>query len=221
MLKEEYFTEENIDSVSRIMTEELGRMKLVRQHRLEPEKAAMLIVDMQRYFLEPSSHAFVPSAPVITERLARLAGLFTTGGMPVFLTRHLNDRGRPGMMGKWWSEVIAGDNELSGICAELEGCGEVVVKERYDAFSGTVLERELRKRKIGQVVITGVMTHICCAATALSAFARGFEVFFPADGTATFNRLFHEAALLNLSHSCAYVTGTAEVAEELGSYMKV
>jgi bifunctional isochorismate lyase/aryl carrier protein len=47
------------------------------------------------------------------------------------------------------------------------------------------------------------MTHLCCETTARAAFTRGFQVFFPIDGSATYTREFHLATLRNLGHGFA------------------
>jgi isochorismate hydrolase len=62
------------------------------------------------------------------------------------------------------------------------------------------------------------MAHLCCETTARSAFTRGFEVFFLVDGTASYNRDFHQASLLNLAHGFAtlLLTGEALAALEAG-----
>jgi isochorismate hydrolase len=61
----------------------------------------------------------------------------------------------------------------------------------------------LRASGVTQVVICGVMTHLCCESTARSAFMHGYEVFFPVDGTATYNLTYHRASLVNLAHGFA------------------
>ena len=81
--------------------------------------------------------------------------------------------------------------------------GYLVEKSQYDAFYETELEEYLLEKGVGQVVIGGVMTHLCCETTARAAFIRGFDVFFLIDGTATYNEDFHRAALLNLAHGFA------------------
>ena len=73
-------------------------------------------------------------------------------------------------------------------------------KGHYDAFYETSLENVLQAGDVTQVVITGLMTHLCCETTARSAFMRGYEVFLAIDGTATYTEAFHRAALLNLAH---------------------
>jgi isochorismate hydrolase len=87
----------------------------------------------------------------------------------------------------------------------------ILPKTQYDAFYGTSLEAELRRYAVDQVVISGVMTHLCCETTARAAFVRGFQVFFLVDGTATYNQDFHRASLLNLSHGFATLSLVSEI----------
>jgi len=212
-MKERYFDKESIDFCAGSMIEELKQLRLLRDVKLCPEKTALIIIDMQDYFLDESSHAFIPSAAAIRGRLAGMADLFKENGLPVVLTRHINRAGEEGMMGTWWGELLTAENPLSGICGDLRGKGKVIEKSGYDAFYKTGLESYLRERGVGRMVVTGVMTHICCAATATSAFVRGFEVIIPVDGTATCTRLFHEAAILNLAHSCASAVTMEKLSE--------
>ena len=106
------------------------------------------------------------------------------------------------------------ENPLSQITPELDA-GYTIEKTQYDAFYQTALEDLLKEKGITQVVITGVMTHLCCETTARSAFMRGFTVFFPIDGTATYNEDFHRSTLLNLSHGFAIPALIEELAEEV------
>jgi len=107
-------------------------------------------------------------------------------------------------MAKWWRDLIRPEGQGSQIVAGLDTSkGRVLCKSQYDAFYQTSLESDLRAHRVGEVVVTGVMTHLCCETTARSAFMRGFEVFFAIDGTATYTEAFHRAALLNLSQGFA------------------
>jgi len=211
-MKERYFTPDTIVEKSGQMLRSLH--KYSERHREEvlfrPERCALMVLDMQKYFLEEGSHAFIPSAPAIVPNIRRLAAAFATLDMPVILTRHINTKEDAGLMGSWWKDIIRGENDHSEIIPELRqwqrGAGAFPVtleKTRYDAFHGTVLETLLRDRDISQLVITGVMTHLCVETTARSAFMRGFEVFLPVDGTATCSEDFHRASFLNLSHGFA------------------
>jgi len=205
MQKELYFAPETIHAKAQSMLASVSEFR--RRHeniRFHPNRAALLVLDMQDYFLGPDSHAFVPSAPVILPGIQSLVKVFAAYDRPVIFTRHINTPEDAGMMAKWWQSLIrpkaAGSKLASGLDVSK---GRIVLKSQYDAFHGTSLEADLRAGGVGEVVITGVMTHLCCETTARSAFARGFEVFFIIDGTATYTEAFHLATLLNLSHGFA------------------
>ena len=178
----------------------------------DPSKSALLILDMQSYFLEPSSHAFIPSAPAIIPQLKALIGSYFTQDLPVIFTQHLNTLQDAGSMASWWKDLIKVEDPLSAIIPELDYSNRLVLrKNQYDAFYETSLEEILRRKMVSQVVVTGVMTHLCCETTARSAFIRGFEVFFVIDGTATYNQDHHLATLLNLAHGFATPVLAAEI----------
>lgn len=180
------------------------------------KRPALLILDMQRFFLESNSHAFIPSAPSIISRIKRLKQFCQKHAHLVYLTRHLNSIENAKMVQNWWRDLITEDNPYSGIISDLSDVeNRIITKPQYDAFYSTDLENELRFNGINQVIITGVMTHLCCETTARSAFMRGFEVIFPADGTATYNEDFHQATLLNLSHGFAHITSIDRIISQL------
>ncbi|MCD6380130.1 isochorismatase family protein [bacterium] len=201
-MKKKYFTEENIAAESRQLLEEL-ELKGLRRKWKGLSNTALVILDMQRYFLDKNSHAFIPAAPPVIKRIKYLAERFMKAGKPVFLTRHINTAEDAHMMREWWGELIVEENPLSELCSQLEGVGQVVRKTQYDAFYKSNLEEALREIGVKRIVIAGVMTHLCCESTARSAFVRGFEVLFPVDATATYNMDFHKATFLNLSHGVA------------------
>ena len=172
-----------------------------------PGATALLVVDMQGYFLEPASHAYLPSAADIVPGLVSLSRAFWESGLPVIFTRHLNTEEDAGSLGVWWNDLIRVEDPLSEITSALDtSIGIVLEKSQYDAFHGTSLEDTLRERGVERVVVTGVATHLCCETTARAAFVRGFEVTFPVDGTATYDEHHHLATILNLAHGFATTT---------------
>jgi len=181
-----------------------------------PGATALLVVDMQGYFLEPESHAYLPSAEKIVPGLASLSMVFREAGLPVFFTRHLNTDENAGALGLWWNDLIRTESPLSEITPALDtSLGTVIEKSQYDAFHGTGLEELLRGRGVTRVVVTGVATHLCCETTARSAFVRAFEVTFPVDGTATYDEEHHLATLLNLTHGFATAVFVEDLAERV------
>jgi len=205
MQKEPYFTSDNINQKARGLLAYVEPLRQ-RHHNIvfEPDKAALLVLDMQEYFLHEDSHAFIPSAPAIVPGIGKLIAAFSGASYPIIATRHVNTPKDAKMMAKWWRDLINSQTAYSQYIKIVNSKQITPInKEQYDAFFHTQLETILHQQDIEQVIICGVMTHLCCETTARSAFMRGFEVFFTVDGTATYNEELHRASLLTLSHGFA------------------
>jgi len=203
-MKNEYFQVNDISVKAKALYQELARYRTRRVTQFVPQKSALLVLDMQAYFLLETSHAYIPSAPAIIPRLIALIQEYRKNNLPVFFTRHLNTPDDAAMMASWWHDMITSGHPLSKIIPELDRYADQVIhKSQYDAFFNTSLAGLLQHKGVSQVVICGVMTHLCCETSARSAFVHGFEVYFPIDGTATYNEDHHRATLLNLSHGFA------------------
>jgi len=182
--------------------------------RFSPRNSALLIIDMQRFFLNPSSHACIPASDKVVSNVRRLLDAYRKASLPVIFTRHALKRNEsPGAMGRWWGDIIYDDSNMSAIVPELEPFpGEIVIrKTRYSAFVRTDLEEKLRSMDVNSVVITGVMTHLCCETTARDAFVRDFDVFFVIDATGTRNDDLHISSLKTLADGFAIPVETDEV----------
>jgi isochorismate hydrolase len=214
--KETYFTPEHIAAQAGEMYRGLYAEGLVKERAFTPLNSALLVLDMQEVFAQPESHAYIPSMPAIIPGVIRLIDLYAARNLTVIFTQHLNTVKDAGLMAGWWKDLITIDHPLSALIPNLDPSkGQVICKNRYDAFWGTQLERILHKRSIHQVVICGVMTHLCCETTARSAFMRDFEVFFMLDGTATYNRQHHLASAYNLAHGFAVPALVDQIAAKL------
>jgi nicotinamidase-related amidase len=215
-MKEAYYTLENIPDRAGEFILDVEAVRRDGRQVFQPEISALLVLDMQKYFLDPASHAFVPSALAILPGLERLARVYHARNRPVICTRHLNTPQNAGSMGRWWRELICLENPLSEIAPGLLPFAHTVLpKTQYDAFYQTGLEEMLHLQGVQQVVVSGVMTHLCCETTARSAFVRGFEVIFLVDGTAAYTAAHHRAAILNLAHGFAAPLRIADILSQL------
>jgi bifunctional isochorismate lyase/aryl carrier protein len=205
-MKERYFTIPSLEQQARELYQQVADLSQKKALAYQPSQSALLVLDMQAYFLEASSHAYIPSAEAILDGIVKLINEYFTHGRPVIFTQQINTTSNAGMMSIWWKDLLTSENPLHKIIPEIDlSMGTLIQKSQYDAFYQTHLEEMLHGKGVTQVVICGVMTHLCCETTARSAFIRGFEVFFPVDGTATYNSAYHKASLLSLAHGFASV----------------
>lgn len=220
-VKEVYAHAESIDA------ELEGWMREVRPYcwrdveRLQPERAALLVVDMTKPFAEDDTRPlFTPNAQAIVGRVAELVQGFRSVKRPVIwlVQGHhsvADDRGEH--LSSWWpSPLLEGTSDVEMASGLQVGSDEkVIVKRRYSGFYQTDLECTLRCLGVTQVVMCGTLTHVCPFATALDAFMRDFAVYYPADGTASVNRGLHISALQGVAGWCGYVVRAREILEWL------
>jgi len=198
-MKELYFTKQNIDLFSKNMIKEIKSSKIIKKS-FDLSNSALLIIDMQKYFTDNLSHAFVPSSQAIILKIKELTGLFLCKKRPIIFTRHIDKKYKNNMLLKWWHHTINKNDNLSHIDERVFiEKSPVIIKTQYDAFYKTNLDSVLKKYKVKRVFISGVVANLCCETTARSSFVRGYEVYFGVDTTAAYCFKHHMATLINIS----------------------
>ncbi len=209
------------DTLAQKTSEWLKKIEPVNVHRMQltKDRAALLVIDMQEYFLDPASPTFTCGGLAVLPNVKRLIGAFREASRPVIYTRHVHhpDGSDVGIMGWWWEGMcVEGtpESEVHTDIAPLEG-EKVVLKHRYSAFYNTDLETVLRCLGVEDLVVCGIMTNLCCESTVRDAYYRDYRVFFPADATGSVNEEMHLASLLNLAFGFAFVTTAGKVMESV------
>jgi ureidoacrylate peracid hydrolase len=226
------------------LDELLGRkqQRIDELHRLERGRTALLVIDMQRGFLEPGSALEVPPGRGIIPNLQRLIQTCRGSGMPVVFTafvyspavpclrgdpfgpEHLPARpGEPTGLGLPSGNCLIapvaeqGPNSAEFISELAPGPDELVVRgHTYDKFLGTPLDLALRGRDIRSMIITGILTDVCVNCTLLSAANRDYRVTAVTDGVATLWPDLQEACFTIWRRKFARLRTTEEVLAELG-----
>jgi nicotinamidase-related amidase len=80
----------------------------------------------------------------------------------------------------------------------------VLFKADYSAFAGTALADVLGESGVNRIVLTGAVTEMCVAQTAIAARASGYQVTVLRDACATIDQRNEEISLAYLEH----VTGS-------------
>lgn len=185
---------------------------------LEANRAALLIHDMQRYFLAAYDEKGSP-LPRVIENIALLRERCADLGIPVFYTAQPGDQllADRGLQADFWGRGMTSAPEHRDIASALAPrTGDIVLEKwRYSAFQRTNLEHLLRARGRNQIIITGVFAHIGCAATAVDAFMRDVQPFLVADAVAAYSRATHDLALNYIAGSCGIVASTSATLKSL------
>ena len=184
--------------------------------RIDPPRCALLVIDVQRYFADPRGRCYLPATEEAIPGMRTLLDAWRGIGGTVVFTQHAHEGERDlGTLAKFFTDHIrVGDPDAEIIPTLAPAPGEPVLrKTTYDAFLGTPLASILAERGCTQVLVTGVLTHICCETTARSAFCRGFEVYVAADATASSSEERHLGSLFSMADCVAVVMSVAEILE--------
>lgn len=209
-----YVTQENLKKKTKIWLEKISPFN-THKLKLNLDKSALLVIDMQRFFLKPDSPTFICGGLAILPNVKRLINFYRDRGRPVIYTCHVHhpDGIDAGIMGWWWQGMCVEGTEEAKVHPDIEPLPEekTIYKHRYSAFYNTDLETILRCLKIEDLVITGIMTNMCCESTARDAYFRDYRIKFLADATGTVSEEMHLASLLNLSYGFAEVITCEEI----------
>ncbi|MEE2951350.1 MAG: isochorismatase family cysteine hydrolase [Pseudomonadota bacterium] len=200
---------------------------------LDPGRTALIVIDMQRDFLEPGGFGEslgndVTHLQAIVPAIQRLIAGFRSAGLPVIHTREchqpdLSDcppakrlRGAPGLRigddGPMGRILIAGEPGAEIVPELFPIEGEIVVdKPGKGAFHATDLGEHLARLGMSQLVFAGVTTEVCVQTTMREANDRGFECLIAEDATASYFPDFKTAAIDMMTAQGAIVGWAAPV----------
>ena len=189
--------------------------------RLKLRGTAVLVIDMQRDFLDAGAPIATPGGLDLIPRINRLTAQARALEMPVIFTQemHRADKSDFGIELEFEPPHCLEGTPGMDLAKELDVAPtdyRILNKRRYDAFLGTDLETLLRNHRIENLIVTGVCTDICVTSTVQHARNLDFRCYVVRDCVAGTSPERHEAALLCLSHVFGHVVTLAGIEKELG-----
>ena len=212
---------------------------------LPAAKTALIVVDLQRAFVQPDGRfprlmsVLAPGAAdqyrtnirtSVVPNAQRLIAEFRGAGLPIAFTgagtrtgdgkdlagwlRGFDDVSRQVIGSPVWPGVDEADWGMDPSVAHRDG--EIVVeKTTADPFISTDLAEQLRNRGVTTVVVCGLTTDVCVAATARGAADRDFDTIVAEDACATLSEQLHRASLDIIGLAFGRVAKTDEVVAAL------
>lgn len=200
---------------------------------LRRNELALIVIDMQRDFVEPGGFGEslgndVSRLAAIVPTVKRLIEGCRAAGIPVIHTQECHrpdladlppakrNRGNPSLRigddGPMGRILIAGEPGTA-ILDELAPLpGEVVIeKPGKGGFYATSLQDELQKLHLSQLIVAGVTTEVCVQTTMREANDRGYECLLAEDATESYFPQFKAATLDMIRAQGAIVGWTASV----------
>lgn len=197
----------------------------------DKRKTALVIIDMQRDFLEHGGFGEALGNDVtllgsIVPAVGRLLQVWRAANLTIIHTMECHrpdlsnlpaakrDRGQPklriGEPGPMGRVLVAGEPGTAIIAALAPHVGEIVIeKPGKGAFYATALDEILKHRGITQLVLAGVTTEVCVQTTMREANDRGYECLLVEDATESYFPEFKAATLAMIRAQGAIIGWTA------------
>ena len=117
---ESYVTPETILDKSKKWLEHISSFN-THKMQLSRDKSALIVIDMQYFFLDPASPSFTCGGLAILPKLKKIIHAFREAGRPVIFTRHVHhpDGSDAGITGWWWEGMCKEGTPESEIHQEL------------------------------------------------------------------------------------------------------
>jgi nicotinamidase-related amidase len=182
---------------------------------LDPTTTALVVIDIQNEYF--TGKLPIPDGLAVVRNANRLIALADKHAMPVFHIQHWSGPTRP---------FFTQNTVMAEIHPDvLRTSGHVIIRKSFaSSFAGTDLQQQLQARGIKTLVISGLMTNNCVAATAFDGVAHGYHVIIGSDASATrdidawdgstvSHKDLHRAVLTGLSDAIAEIRSTSEILE--------
>ena len=198
---------------------------------LDGPKTALVVVDMQNFFVDENLPTSTPMAREIVPNINRLAeAVREAGGLVVWVQTEA-----PADPGDWPNRIEASSPAVwafrqKSLAADGEGfpiyrtCDvrdedSIALKYRYSAFIPypSPLEALLKKHGIDTLLITGTSTSTCCESTARDASMWDYRTIMVSDGTADQQEWMHNHTLGKFLGMFGDVQSTDDLVEKLAA----
>jgi nicotinamidase-related amidase len=197
---------------------------------LDARRTALVVIDLQNYFMKPGSQGETPNARAIVPTVNNLAsGLRSRGGHVVWV-RNTTAGTReawsvfheclmtPQRQERRYREMdVDGDGYQFWHALDIRPGDGQMEKKRYSAFiqgSSPILDY-LRGRDIDTVLVAGTATNVCCESTARDAMMLNFKTVMVSDALAARSDEIHAASLNAFYSNFGDVQTAAEVLASL------
>ena len=157
-------------------------------NNINPEKTALLIIDMEKAFVSPGAALWIRSAMETVPRIAAAAREARQEGLPVIWIKRVyqpdgSDMEAPRrkeLFSRGLYGVLAPDSTGLNSIEEPEGLvrepdEKVIIKPRFSAFFRTELDHVLRSSGIDTVLLAGTTTPNCIRCTCYDAISLDYR----------------------------------------------
>ena len=167
---------------------------------IEPRDTAILVIDIQNGYCSPQGKMAklghkIPGVDKLVSNIESFVSVARQNDLTVIFTRMIEDpkymsQNVKTKVSEWSSSVIISPNtkDFDYFKIEPQKPDFEIVKKSYDAFTNEKLDNILKKRRIKNIIFTGVHSQVCVDSTVRAAFSKGYNIVIPIDLISTDKR---------------------------------
>ncbi len=185
----------------------------------DPDRTAVIVVDMQNGFCHPDGSLFAPESEAALDPVTELVGRARDAGAEIIYTRDVHPEDQFAgnhyydEFERWGEHVVAGSWEAELHDAlDVRAADHVVQKHTYDAFHQTELQGYLDARGVDDLLFCGTLANVCVLHTAGSAGLRDFRPVLVTDALGYIEAAHKEYTIDHADWLFGEVTGLDDVA---------
>jgi len=156
---------------------------------LDPDRTAVVVVDMQNGFCHPDGSLYAPASEAAIEPVTDVVDSARAAGAKLVYTRDVHPPGQfedthyYDEFARWGEHVLEGSWEAEFVDPlDVRETDHVVEKYTYDAFYRTDLEGYLDAHGVDDLLLCGTLANVCVLHTAGSAGLRDYRPVLVTDG---------------------------------------
>lgn len=160
------------------------------------KKSALIIIDMINEYLNKKGLLYCEPCRKIIPAISECLSYARKENIQIiYVNTSLNDESDL-LVKKWDLHAVPGTFGSEVIDELKPEDGDLIIRKKlYNGFAGTILDTELKKRKINDIAISGIHTHVCVLLTAVGGFELGYNVTLLEDCITTDTKEKHESRL--------------------------
>lgn len=175
--------------------------------------SCLLIIDFQNFFVRKNSRGFLPNSTKTKFLLKKLINNFIKEKKLVIATRHFNFENEDDPFYRFYGKIIKKGSFWFQLSSPLSKLKNIVVinKITYSPFLCKDFEKLIKKNKIKNIFVGGVLLEKCVLATSFDAFQRNYNVFVVKECVAARDKKNEEVYFDLLKRSCCKVISIKEI----------
>jgi|GEM_PF-2381243 len=154
----------------------------------------LLIIDVQNYFFEQNSKAYIKGSNLMIRKINRTIKFFEKNNEPIIFVKFVPSK-RKNNFDKWWKHLPQGKDCELYKNLYLPKKFHIFKKDTYSIFKKRSFRKLLKTLEVEKIYFAGVMTELCVESNIRESFEFGYENYLFEDLVRSRNVKYHKYSI--------------------------